>query len=66
MTKKTAELSQPAQLKGMTSEDIRNRRWTERERQALRLIAARQAALDDSRTNVKVILPESKGDPHLP
>ena len=32
----------------MTSEDIVNRQWTEKERRALRRAAARQAAGDDS------------------
>ena len=32
----------------MRSEDIRDRRWTERERSSLRRIAARQSAGDDS------------------
>ena len=35
-------------LKSMTSEEIRNRKWTEEEREALRRIANRQAAGDDS------------------
>jgi hypothetical protein len=33
----------------MRSEDIKNGQWTERERQALRRIAKRQAIGDDSR-----------------
>jgi uncharacterized protein (DUF4415 family) len=32
----------------MSAEDIRNRKWTEKERQTLRLIAEKQAAGDDS------------------
>jgi uncharacterized protein (DUF4415 family) len=32
----------------MRSEDIKNRKWSERERQALRRIASRQAVGDDS------------------
>ena len=32
----------------MTSEDIRNRKWTEAEKQAIRRAAAKQAAGDDS------------------
>ena len=36
----------------MRSEDIGNRRWTEKERQALRRIAGRQKAMDDSRVNL--------------
>ena len=39
----------------MNSEDIKNRRLTNRESQALRGIAARQAAGDDSRINLKGI-----------
>jgi len=35
----------------MKSGDIRNRQWTERERQALRRVAMRQASGDDSRIN---------------
>jgi uncharacterized protein (DUF4415 family) len=35
----------------MTSEDIANRQWTEKERRTLRRVAARQAAGDDSRIN---------------
>lgn len=36
----------------MRSEDIGNRRWTEKERQTLRRIAGRQKAMDDSRINL--------------
>ena len=39
----------------MRSEDIRKRRWTEKERQTLRGVAKRQAARDDSRINLKDI-----------
>jgi uncharacterized protein (DUF4415 family) len=39
----------------MRSEDIRKRRWTERERQALRLAAGRQASGDDSDINFQGI-----------
>ncbi len=39
----------------MKSEDIRNRQWTEKERQILRRAARRQAAGDDSRVNLKDI-----------
>ena len=42
----------------MTSEDIVNRQWTEKERRALRRAAARQAAGDDSHINFEDI-------PHL-
>ena len=49
MAKKSSASSQPARLKNMRSEDIKNRQWTEKERQALRRAAKRQAAGDDSR-----------------
>ena len=39
----------------MRSEDIRNRRWPEKEQQALRRAARRQAVGDDSRLNFKDI-----------
>ncbi len=39
----------------MKSEDIRNRKWTEGERQVLRRVAGRQAAGDDSRVDTKDI-----------
>jgi uncharacterized protein (DUF4415 family) len=55
MAKKPSASSQPARLKSMRSEDIRDRKWTERERRALRRIAARQAAGDDSRVNLNDI-----------
>jgi TPR repeat protein len=45
----------PAGLKSMRSEDIRNRQWTEKERQALRRAAASQAAEDDSGINFEDI-----------
>lgn len=48
MAKKSSASSQPARLKSMKSEDIRNRQWTEEERKILRRVAARQAAGDDS------------------
>lgn len=40
--------SQPAGLKRTTSDDIKNRKWSEEERQTLRRHAAKQAARDDS------------------
>jgi uncharacterized protein (DUF4415 family) len=55
MAKKLSASSEPAQLKSMNSDDIKNRQLTGRETQALRRIAARQAAGDDSRINIKVI-----------
>jgi uncharacterized protein (DUF4415 family) len=41
----------------MRSEDIKSRQWTERERQALRRAATRQAAADDSHINFEDIPP---------
>ena len=49
MAKKSSASSQPAGLKSMRSEDIRNRQWTENERRALRRAARRQIAGDESR-----------------
>ncbi|HEY1203342.1 MAG TPA: BrnA antitoxin family protein [Bryobacteraceae bacterium] len=49
VAKKSPASSRPARLKSMRSEDIENRQWTEKERQALRRLAGRQAAGDDSR-----------------
>ncbi len=48
MAKKLSVSSQPEELVRMTSEDIRNRKWTEAEKQAIRRAAAKQAAGDDS------------------
>jgi uncharacterized protein (DUF4415 family) len=39
----------------MRSEDIKSRQWTERERQALRRVAGRQAAGDESHINFEDI-----------
>ena len=55
MAKKSSESSQPARLKSMRSEDIKNRKWTEKERQTLHRVARRQTAGDDSRINLKDI-----------
>ena len=41
----------------MTSEDIRNRKWTEKERRTIRRLAALQAAGDDSHINFDDIPP---------
>jgi len=49
--KKSSASSRPAGRKSMRSEDIRNRRWTEKERRALRLAAKRQASGNDSDIN---------------
>ena len=48
MAKKLSVSSQPEELVRMTSEDIRNRKWSEAEKQAIRRAAAKQAAGDDS------------------
>jgi hypothetical protein len=42
--KKPSASSQPVKLIRMTTEDIRNRQWTEAEKQALRRATAAQAA----------------------
>lgn len=55
MAKKSSASSQPAKLKSMSSEDIRNRQWTKEERQALRRAARRQAAGDDACINLEDI-----------
>jgi uncharacterized protein (DUF4415 family) len=41
----------------MTSEDIKNRKWTEGEKETVRRLAIRQAAGDDSHINFKDIPP---------
>jgi uncharacterized protein (DUF4415 family) len=55
MAKKSSASSQPARLRSMKSEDIRSRRLTKQEDQAVHGIAARQTAGDDSRINFKGI-----------
>ena len=55
MAKKSSASSRPAGLKSMRSEDIRNRRWTEKERQALRRASKLQTAGDDSGINFEDI-----------
>ena len=55
MAKRSSPSSQPAGLKNMRSEDIRNRQWTEAERQALGHAAKRQVVEDDSRINFEDI-----------
>jgi uncharacterized protein (DUF4415 family) len=57
MAKKSSASSQPVKLKSVTSEDIKNRHWTENERQALRRAAKRQAAGDESGINLIDIPP---------
>jgi uncharacterized protein (DUF4415 family) len=48
MAKNTSASSRPAKLISVTSEDIKNRKWTTEEREAFRRIAAEQARGDDS------------------
>ena len=49
VAKRSSASSRPERLKSMRSEDIKSRKWTEKERQTLRQVAGRQAAGDDSR-----------------
>ncbi len=51
MAKKSSASSRPARLKSLKSEVIATKQWTDRERNALRRIAKRQAAGDDSKIN---------------
>jgi uncharacterized protein (DUF4415 family) len=51
MAKTSPALSQPAKLKRMTSDDIRNRKCSEEEREPLKRHAAKQAAGNDSDIN---------------
>ena len=51
MAKRSSASSPRGKRKSVTSEDIRRRRWTKRELDAVRHIAARQAAGDDSGVN---------------
>lgn len=55
MVKKSSASSRPARLKSMTSEDIKNKKWSEKDKQSLRRIAERQAAGDDSEINFEDI-----------
>lgn len=55
MAKKPPASSQPARLKSMRSEDIENKQWSEKEREALRRITKRQAAGDETRINFEDI-----------
>jgi uncharacterized protein (DUF4415 family) len=55
MVENSSVSSQPAELKSVKSEDIRNRHWTEKERQALRRVATQQVAGDDSHINFEDI-----------
>jgi len=51
MAKKSSVSSPGVRLKSLTSEDIKNMRWTEKERETVRRIAAAQKAGDDSSIN---------------
>jgi len=55
MAKKPSASSQPAELKSMRSEDIKNREWSESERQALRRAARHQKDGNDAPINFKDI-----------
>jgi uncharacterized protein (DUF4415 family) len=55
MAKKSSASSRPAGLKTVKSADIRNRRWSEKERQALRRASRRQARGDDASINFEDI-----------
>jgi uncharacterized protein (DUF4415 family) len=57
MTKKSSVSSQPGRLVSRTSEDIKNRKLSEKEMRSLRAIAERQAAGDDSQINFDDIPP---------
>jgi uncharacterized protein (DUF4415 family) len=48
MAKNSSVLSRPERLVTMTSEDIKNRQWTEEEKATVRRLAAKQRAGDDS------------------
>jgi uncharacterized protein (DUF4415 family) len=55
MAKKSSASSQPAKLKTMRSEDIKNRRWTEAERRAVRRISKSQSSGNGARINLEDI-----------
>ena len=57
MAKKLSASSQPARLVSRTSEDIKNKKWSEKEKESLRQIAKRQAAGDDSQIDFSDIPP---------
>jgi uncharacterized protein (DUF4415 family) len=57
MAKKSSASSQPARLKSRKSEDIKNKNWSEKEKQSLRRIAGRQTAGDDSEIDFSDIPP---------
>jgi uncharacterized protein (DUF4415 family) len=55
MAKKASVLSRPARLRSMTSEDIKSRKWTDSELQAVRRISKQQAEGKSPRVNLKDI-----------
>src|ERR1051325_9365763 len=55
MARKSSASSRPAGLTSMTSKDIKNRKWTDTERRALKRHANKQAAGDDSDINYEDI-----------
>ena len=57
MAKKSSASSRSAGPTKMTSADIKNRKWTEGERRAMKRHAAKQAAGDDSDINYEDIPP---------
>ena len=57
MAKKPSASSQREKLISMTSEDIKNRKWTRKELAAVRRVAKSQAAGDDSDINYTDIPP---------
>ena len=57
MAKKSSASSRPAGPTKMTSADIKNRKWTEGERRAMKRHAAKQVAGDDSDINYDDIPP---------
>ncbi len=57
MAKKSSDSSQPEKLVRMTSEDIRKRQWSEKEKAVLRRIAKEQAEGDFSNINYEDIPP---------
>ncbi len=61
MAKKSSASSQPERLRSMSSEDIKSRQWTERERRGLRRAASQQAIRVDSSRDSKEIPPLTKG-----
>jgi uncharacterized protein (DUF4415 family) len=55
MAKKSSASSRPERLISKISADIKNKNWSEKEKQSLRRIAERQAAGDDSEINYEDI-----------